>query len=910
MRWHPTPVLGHTNRGLSCTEIPPRTMCGSGLSPDHADSLSHRLAYVRRSCRRNSCRSVAVAGAQKSSLGENHGTGLAVSPPNAVSLLPEPLLKKISSPVKPEHWRYHTHHGTESGHETVPEEHSSPIQRRTLPSHIFPPVYAWSIGHEWGGVRWAAAPPGAAGASVCPQSEAEPSGGANRLVMRRRTPLRQIESRSLSLATISRSRLIVESPHYSTTSQTKVFHPQTRPPQHTPYFWGISHAKWNLLRRIEHGNTSSAPIRVASALRTGHKIAVWWQEPDPANSRWFIAKILESKVEKGVLEHKVLYNSDKSRTWTHRLMPRSHQIATGNSSRWAPAPPTFTPPCPGCGGSTRGGTGASIGRLSYTCDQCVSKCTSRDPATLARADPGNPRITEDPETRPTQARAMRQAPAAPAQGTRKSPRLATLAPDAGGQPAAAGQMANAGAHAPPAPPPRPLLYRSDTDQRQCVADTILTYHNTNSLGAPGAGKGYLRDVALTTSDVHAISETSWDEAQIKVLTGAMKAGGHRLWAVAAKTRSTVKSGTAILARSTISPREGDGLLWGKPDGKALAVALTIQDQPVVLLAAHLPHTDPERIAFLNEVADEVERAATAHSQTPEGAPWATALYLWAGDLNLTCHRTLDNETPKPTPSPEVTAALNRLNQVMGGAIDVYRALHPTGRAYTHGTVEKGVTKPGSRRRLDAWMAPPGALSGPTGIVAARLLDKERTGFSYVDSHTRKEIYRESDHDGVQIVLRGALIPKPEPRATLRPNTLGDPGVRAAISSLLAETTDLTTGTADTLWNRVLSIGLEHQRKRAKARGARRQEILKKIKRLQDKLKGMPESRRYRRVTYTLNRYKGKLRLQIHKDRRRRDDQEEYTAQMVAKGQGKQPKPWAPPQPVTRVQEPATHATCM
>ena len=136
----------------------------------------------------------------------------------------------------------------------------------------------------------------------------------------------------------------------------------------------------------------------------------------------------------------------------------------------------------------------------------------------------------------------------------------------------------------------------------------------------------------------------------------------------------------------------------------------------------------------------MEKAATSHSQTPDGAPWAAALYLWAGDLNLTCHRILDNETPKPAPSPEVVAALNRLNQVMGGAIDVYRALHPQGRAYTHGTVEKGVTKPGSRRRLDAWMvtwmAPPSALTGPTGVVAARLLDKERAGFSYVDSHTR------------------------------------------------------------------------------------------------------------------------------------------------------------------------------
>ena len=693
-------------------------------------------------------------------------------------------------------------------------------------------------------------------------------------------------------------------------SQKIVFHPPTPPPSTPPYVWRISHAKWNLLRKIEHGNTTTTP-KVAADLRLGHRIAVWWQGPGPANSRWYTARVLTAEVKRGVLQHTMLYDSDKSRRWTHNLMPQSRQPATGDFSRWAPAPPTFTPPCPGCGGSTRGGTGASVGRLSYTCDQCENKCTCRDPATLVRADPASPRITEDPDIRPTQTRATRRAPAAQAQGTRKSPRLATLAPDAGGQPAAAAQMANAGAHAPRAPPPRPLLYRSDADQRSCMADTILTYHNTNSLAAPGAGKGYLRDVALTTSDVHAISETSWDDARIKTLTAAMRTGGHRLWAVAAKTRSTVKSGTAILARSTIAPREGDGLLWGKPDGKAMAVALTIQEQPVVLLAAHLPHTDPERVAFLREVADEVEKAATAHSQTQEGAAWAAPLYLWAGDLNLTCHRILDNETPKPAPSPEVVEALSRLNQVMGGAIDVYRALHPQGRAYTHGTVENGVTKPGSRRRLDAWMAPPSALTGPTGVVAARLLDKVRTGFSYVNSHTRKEVYRESDHDGVQIVLRGALIPKPAPRATLRPGTLTDPGVRAAISGLIAQTPDLTTETADTLWNNVLRLGLEHQRVRAKERGARRQEIIKTIKRLQDRLKGMPECRKYHRVAYTLNRYKGKLRLQIHKDRRRRDDQEEYTTQMVAAGQGKQPKPWAPPQPVTRIQEPATcsvHAT--
>jgi len=412
-------------------------------------------------------------------------------------------------------------------------------------------------------------------------------------------------------------------------------------------------------------------------------------------------------------------------------------------------------------------------------------------------------------------------------------------------------------------------------------------------------------VALTTSDVHAISETSWDEAQIDALTETMRAGGHRLWAIAAKTRRTAKSGTAILVRSTVAPCKGDGPLWAKPDGKALAVALTIQGQPVILLAAHLPHTDPERVSFLTEVREGVEKAVTAHVQTPEGTPWTRALYLWAGDLNLTCHRTLDNETPKPTPTPEVAKELDQLNRVMGGAVDVYRTLHPTGTAYTHGTTEKGLIKPGSRRRLDAWMAQRSALSGPTGVVSARLIDKESAAFSYVHSHTRKEIYKESDHDGVQIVLRGTLIPKPEPRSTLRLDTLRDPGVRAAMTGLLTGTTDLTVDTADGLWSRVLEIGVEHQRQRAKAGGARRAETLKTIRRLQEKLRRMPQGRSYRRVASTLQRYKGKLRLQNHKDRRRRDDQEDYTAQMVATGQGKQAKPWAPPQPITRVQEPAT-----
>lgn len=126
-----------------------------------------------------------------------------------------------------------------------------------------------------------------------------------------------------------------------------------------------------------------------------------------------------------------------------------------------------------------------------------------------------------------------------------------------------------------------------------VADTTFSYHNANGLGAPVAGRAYLRDVALALSDVHCISETSWTKARIKSLRSDMQAKGHRLWAIAAETRNTVKSGTAVLVRSTVPARPGDGPIWAKPDGKALAVALTIDTQHVILLVAHLPHTDAD-----------------------------------------------------------------------------------------------------------------------------------------------------------------------------------------------------------------------------------------------------------------------------------------------------------------------------
>ena len=272
---------------------------------------------------------------------------------------------------------------------------------------------------------------------------------------------------------ITTDKILLTHPHTCTKRPFEACRPP--PPDHT---WHLTHAAWNLLRRIEHGNTSATP-RDAHALRKGHKIAVWWEEPDPTvPSCWYTAKVIDPAPERHT-QHTVKYDRDNT-VYTHDFMPRHLQHAVGPRTRWAPALPTYTPPCPKCGSATRGGTGASIGRLSYACDTCETRCTCRDPSALARTDPSTPRVTEDASIKLAHARAPKKPPAPQPQATRRSSRLAALPPDAGGQAAAAAQMLAAGAAAPPPPPPRPSAYREGAVHGPCVADAVLTYHNTNS----------------------------------------------------------------------------------------------------------------------------------------------------------------------------------------------------------------------------------------------------------------------------------------------------------------------------------------------------------------------------------------------------------------------------------------------
>ena len=109
------------------------------------------------------------------------------------------------------------------------------------------------------------------------------------------------------------------------------------------YTWGLTHAAWNLLRRIEKGNTSSKPL--ARHVSLGYKIAIWWDGDTSGDKRWYTGKVVglgDSQTEK-----QIKYDSDGSLC--------THDLAT---TRWAPALPTPELKCPWCGHvGMSGGTG-------------------------------------------------------------------------------------------------------------------------------------------------------------------------------------------------------------------------------------------------------------------------------------------------------------------------------------------------------------------------------------------------------------------------------------------------------------------------------------------------------------------------------------------------------------------------
>ena len=101
---------------------------------------------------------------------------------------------------------------------------------------------------------------------------------------------------------------------------------------------------------------------------------------------------------------------------------------------------------------------------------------------------------------------------------------------------------------------------------------------------------------LKLASVAAAAETWWSEQRADDVAYALHTGGHRLYSACNTTpsRSARGTGVCVAVRSDIPPHEGDGRVWCRPDGKAIAVALMLQQQPRYVVVAHYPHDDSER----------------------------------------------------------------------------------------------------------------------------------------------------------------------------------------------------------------------------------------------------------------------------------------------------------------------------
>ena len=97
-------------------------------------------------------------------------------------------------------------------------------------------------------------------------------------------------------------------------SPTTLFFLHTPPVLAPPYDWHLTHAAWNLQRRIEHGNTTAAATpTIANQLRNKHRVAIWCQpEPNETFPRgWYTAKIIDPAPERHN-QHTVQFDADAS----------------------------------------------------------------------------------------------------------------------------------------------------------------------------------------------------------------------------------------------------------------------------------------------------------------------------------------------------------------------------------------------------------------------------------------------------------------------------------------------------------------------------------------------------------------------------------------------------------------------
>ena len=651
---------------------------------------------------------------------------------------------------------------------------------------------------------------------------------------------------------------------------------------------------------IMHGNTTPAPAAKRRkkpeqisphAPRDNQRIAFWYGA-SATDGEWLCAT---TTVTTKVAPDAHFPQGLRTDFVTHRDGAEGAFCPIGTRWEQYTAATEVRPACYKCqstdlSSANRGGTKHGRGysdTVYFGCEKCGARSKALHPSFLPRTDPAGPHPTVP----------------------------YTSTPDG-----STGPPPPQGPAAPKPPANTRHTYRAGADTQACLGDAVLGYVNAQGLGTPGAARSFIRDVALQYNDITAVSEAGCSAAKIQTLQHAFEAKGHRVWGAASTLKANqLGTGTLFVTRATIPVRPGEGLIYAKADGKAAAIAVMLVDQPVIVLAAHLPANgdNEDRVRFLSELTQEVRQAIAAHTQSEHGAQWQHARRLWAGDLNMTLNSADEEGSKHLPPSPAAVAALFEFDNLMHDAVDVYRQLNPTGRRYTHGKV-------GERRHLDQWRTATSDLQGAGGVVASMRVDKETAGFSYVHTGSRRERYKQADHDMVQIIFRPTTFKAPPVKPSIRNATLYSHEIRKWVGERLRTMHDACRGGGaaggtsgsnahddphacesafDRLHADLLEECVRRQRRIAKQNGKKRAKLLGIVRTLRAKLDSLPAGRLHQTTASSLERRCRQLQTVGHTARRIRDAQEEYEAMLVAEGAGRAARPVTKPTPLTRLDMP-------
>jgi endonuclease/exonuclease/phosphatase family metal-dependent hydrolase len=234
---------------------------------------------------------------------------------------------------------------------------------------------------------------------------------------------------------------------------------------------------------------------------------------------------------------------------------------------------------------------------------------------------------------------------------------------------------------------------------------------------------------------------------------------HTYWA--SKT-AQAGAGIALFVSKTHLTDTGK-TIYQHPNGKALAVHLSVNATRLLVIVVHVP-SGPSQPAFLRNLIAKIP------------APEAGRHVILMGDFNFVTNSTIDCIPAEKQKAAESVDALSALSDHLGGLPDAFRIVHPTMPAITHTPDVPNRTE----RRLDCIYLSMQLVVGAPALTHAEHLQLLLLATS--DKRTSKSI--RSDHYGVTAKIRFSDIERPPPQWAFRaPRTTA---TRDAVAKVVAD----------------------------------------------------------------------------------------------------------------------------